>query len=373
LYADPRSSSVQEDIINTLSSLQQQLESINSPRTDLVQNLTAQLKGFPLGTLEKADLEKTEKMISQFQATKEKLQKEKKILDSLRFETMDDRYHNITQAHRKTFDWIFQPESFPSSDPRSAIGFKYWLLSGNGTFWVSGKPGSGKSTLMRYLSDCANTQDCLKSWAGSTRLITASFYFWMAGTGLQRSQWGLLRQLLFQILYAHPELIPDICPELWASTGQIQFTDWKLYQLTGALSRLKDINTSTKTCFFIDGLDEYDGYDFELIKIIKELAQVPMIKLCISSRPWPSFSDAFGAHTKHKLCLEDLTQDDIRKFTRDELDEHQQFAELRLNRGMYVDLVEEITRKAQGVFLWVFLVVRSLQNGMSNGDSTSLL
>jgi hypothetical protein len=57
---------VQEDIIKTLSSLQQQLQSINSPRTDLVRNLTAQLKGFPLGTLEKADLEKTEKMISQF-------------------------------------------------------------------------------------------------------------------------------------------------------------------------------------------------------------------------------------------------------------------------------------------------------------------
>ena len=373
LYADSFFSSVQESIIESLDSLQQQLQLINSPRIDLIRDLTAQIKGLPLGTLEKADLEKTEKMISQFQAAKEKLQQEKLILDSLRFETMHDRYHTITQAHGTTFQWIFQPESFPLSDPRSAIGFRDWLLSGNGTFWVSGKPGSGKSTLMRYLSDCTDTQEYLKSWAGSTKLITASFYFWIAGTGLQRSQRGLLRQLLFQILHAHPELIPDICPEFWAVREHLHFPEWKLDHLTRALDRLKDISNSTKICFFIDGLDEYDGYDFELIKIIKALAQVPNIKLCISSRPWPSFSDAFGTHNQRKLCLEDLTQNDIRMFTEDELNEYHQFDELRLNKDMYVNIVEEITRKAQGVFLWVFLVVRSLRNGISNGDSASLL
>lgn len=74
---------------------------------------------------------------------------EQRILDFLRFSTMDDRHIAIRQAHAQTFRWIF--ETSPSDGPRSPTKFVEWLRSSDSLYWVSGKPGSGKSTLMKYL------------------------------------------------------------------------------------------------------------------------------------------------------------------------------------------------------------------------------
>lgn len=362
---------MQDGIVKDLGAIQRRFIEINSPRN--LQDLITQVKNLRISSLEKTHLEKTERVLLDFHTTRDKFQREKAILDSLTFEAMFDRYHAIAEAHRTTFDWIFQPKHFPLSDPRSSIAFKEWLLSGTGVFWVSGKPGSGKSTLMRYLWDCSNTKQYLKLWAGNTNLVTASFYFWMAGTQLQRSQRGLLRQLLFEILREHPDLIPHVCPHRWNSTSYNSSTDWSLGQLRDTLNRLGGISASTKICFFLDGLDEYDGDHFELVETLDTISKIPNIKMCVSSRRWPIFQDAYGARPDHKLYLEDLTRDDIKRFTQDKLEESPQLREIKSDQVMYTNLVEEITRKAQGVFLWVFLVVRSLRSGLSNGDSATLL
>jgi hypothetical protein len=82
------------------------------------------------------------------------------ILQSLQFPTMTDRYEAIKEAHAKTCKWIFQKAQDvkqPWSD------FSEWLEHGNGIYWISGKAGSGKSTLMRYIRDNSRLQALLKS------------------------------------------------------------------------------------------------------------------------------------------------------------------------------------------------------------------
>jgi hypothetical protein len=67
--------------------------------------------------------------------------------------------------------------------------------------------------------------------------------------------------------------------------------------------------------------------------------------------------------------LEDLTQDDIELYVRDKLEENHLFQKLRQNEsGQCTDLVHEVVYKAKGVFLWVFLVIRSLVQGLTNAD-----
>lgn len=44
--------------------------------------------------------------------------------------------------------------------------FLRWLSSGNGIFHISGKLGSGKSTLMKFLCDHERTTVELQKWAG---------------------------------------------------------------------------------------------------------------------------------------------------------------------------------------------------------------
>jgi hypothetical protein len=46
------------------------------------------------------------------------------------------------------------------------VALRTWLAEGNGIFHISGKLGSGKSTLMKYLCDSDRTVNLLKQWAG---------------------------------------------------------------------------------------------------------------------------------------------------------------------------------------------------------------
>ncbi|KAI8277551.1 hypothetical protein K4K59_009456 [Colletotrichum sp. SAR11_240] len=123
-----------------------------------------------------------------------------------------------------------------------------------------------------------------------------------------------------------------------------------------------------RICLFIDGLDEYSGDHTDLVKLILRMGELPNIKICVSSRPWIEFSDAFE-NTEWKLHLHDLSQADIHTFIRDELQGNGRFRRLRsLNEGDAESLALEIVARAQGVFLWVLLVVRSLLEGLRNED-----
>ncbi|ORY04867.1 hypothetical protein BCR34DRAFT_591070 [Clohesyomyces aquaticus] len=349
------------------------LEKLDSPRIDPLSDLLERVKNIRKVLDNQLALENVEILLKTSVDIERRFNLELSVLDSLSYETMSDRYHSIPEAHRKTFRWIFKPDELPPSDARSQITFKEWLVSGSGVYWVSGKPGSGKSTLMRYLCDCSQTRICLQTWAGTQRLAAPSFYFWISGTLLQRSQRGLLRQLLYEIFLQFPETISLLCPERLSDSPQARRAEWTLESLRTAFGKLDLVTSQTKICFFIDGLDEYDGDHLELIKTIRELSVFKNIKLCVSSRRWPCFEDAFGKDPLHRLYLEDLTREDIRQFAHDNL-----LKELPSGIGVeqkpaYLSMIDAITSKAQGVFLWVFLVVRSLRNGISNGDNVSTL
>jgi hypothetical protein len=314
-----------------------------------------------LTALNPASLQALEDTFAQIEEKKTKFLQEKSVLHSLSFDAMHDRYHAIKDAHAETFEWIFEPSRFESTDLRSTTGFKDWLCSGESIFWVSGKPGSGKSTLMKYLRDCPQTETRLGEWAGGSKLVVAAFYFWRAGTELQCSQRGLLRQLLYEIL--------RVSPETMSALGLIQSSSlsrpndisvWTLPRLREVFARLKTTGLNAKLCLFIDGLDEYKGEHMDLVEILQSLASVPWIKLCISSRRWPCFEDAFGVNSTRKIYLEDLTQEDIYRFANSRLSDIRRAEIGPPDDQQYLSLVSQITRKAEGVFLWYVVYIITL-------------
>lgn len=89
----------------------------------------------------------------------------------------------------------------------------------------------------------------------------------------------------------------------------------------------------------------------------------------MSSRPWNVFEVAFGNGICPQLRLEDLTKEDIRRFVRDKLQDDDAFRKFREKEEEDCDrLVNEIVQRADGVFLWISLVVRSLTSGLANAD-----
>jgi hypothetical protein len=123
-------------------------------------------------------------------------------------------------------------------------------------------------------------------------------------------------------------------------------------------------------CWFIDGLDEYEGDHEEISELFRAAATSNhKIKICISSRPLLEFEDAFRSCPG--LRLQDLTFRDINKYVSDKLannPRYQKLAESANNKQAAEHLIHEIVTKANGIFLWVTLVVKSLLTGLGNRD-----
>ena len=303
---------------------------------------------------------------------------ERDILFSLKFPQMHDRYDQIARAHENTFAWIFRD---PQAYHKPWDNFVQWLLDGSGIYWVQGKAASGKSTLMRYIWDHGLTSQALRTWSSGSQLTVSSFFFWNSGITEQRTQTGLLRSLLYEALNDHKNLVPDIFPEEWqfksdsAARDQMIIPEaWSLPRLKKAFRRLIGLSSQhIKLCFFIDGLDEYEGEPEDIAQYFKDLSLCSVhTKFCLSSRPWPVFQDIY--QTTSGLKLQDLTYDDIKLYVHDKLEKTDHMQRLSATESQHSSLlVEELVQKAAGVFLWVTLVVKSLLNGLRNGDGISHL
>ncbi|KAF4996147.1 hypothetical protein FDECE_12572 [Fusarium decemcellulare] len=323
-----------------------------------------------------------------------------RILESLTFPDMYQRYDEVAEAHYKTLRWIFGKDPTESLDKESGddtdkvddsptVGTDHakdaareaiitWLSSGNGIFHVSGKLGSGKSTLMKYLYEHHCTTAMLQEWAGSRKLIHANFFFWKPGSTMQKSLTGLYRSLLHSVLLAAPELIHTTFPEIWS---QFKSTPWQATTTTRfsekdtrrAFSRLISDASLYKThriCFFIDGLDEYQETLQDDAKGLVELlcswtdSAKHGVKLCVSSREYNVFMNAFAA--TQRIRVHEVTRSDLEQYVSIKLPPTRE-------EGGKAELTEAIVHNSSGIFLWVALVVRRIRDQIENGHGLASL
>ncbi|KAK1991738.1 hypothetical protein LX36DRAFT_675043 [Colletotrichum falcatum] len=309
------------------------------------------------------------------------------FLASFVYNVMNDRHLRIIKAHEDTFRWLFQ---CPSEDTTRWANFKEWLESDASLYWITGKAGSGKSTLMKFICDperppqtevgeedaspsTATQGRCyshLLNWSKERRLIIAFFYFWASGSELESSTKGLYMSLIFQILQHCPEVIPRVAPAYWEamslfSNKLLRRTEEDLRKMLSLV--VAEAQKENNICLFVDGLDEFSGEPETLITLFHEIASRPNVKLCVSSRPWLVFEDAF--RHRPNLKLEDLTYADIKAFVTEKFEGDEGFRRLTVREPDYASgLIEDIVRKSSGVFLWVSLVVQSLITGLKYDD-----
>ncbi|KAM0710113.1 hypothetical protein Q7P35_002475 [Cladosporium inversicolor] len=105
---------------------------------------------------------------------------------------MDFRSAIIGPAYAKTCEWLF-----------SSAPYKRWrnqdlVSEHNGFLWIKGKPGAGKSTLMKHAWEHAQLE--------YEHEKTVSFFFNARGVALGKSVEGLYRCLLHQMMSQVPHL-----------------------------------------------------------------------------------------------------------------------------------------------------------------------
>jgi ankyrin repeat protein len=279
------------------------------------------------------------------------LEQKKALLDSLWFTQLDTRRLTIKNAHRKTCQWFLQQSEYLNWFSSEK------LSNDHGFLWIKGHPGTGKSTLMKFL--LANARKTTKG-KGTTIL---SFFFNARGEELEKTTVGTYRSLLFQLLQQIPELqsifdSDTISP--WMCTPQFQWSVEVLKELFELA--IRSLGQHSVICF-IDAIDECnENHVQDMVSYFEDLDNLVVsenidFRICLSSRHYPHINLSVA------LSLDLERQEGHDQDIVDYID-----SELKIGPALQAERIKtEVRRKASGVFMWVILVIEILNKSYSKG------
>lgn len=274
------------------------------------------------------------------------------LLDSLTFDRMDARARNVAAALPKTCDCLPHHEKFLA-----------WINgsvdSHHGFLWIKGKPGSGKSTIMKETLTWAR-----QHWPHT--LVLSYFFNARSPHRLEKSSLGLYRSLLHQLLC----LLPDVRALFTATFASKKTKDgveeWKVIELQNYFIHLIKTLQGQPVTIFIDALDEGADDDVrQMVKFLERLTQHAVIaasslRICLASRHYPHIN----AINSLSLVVEDQTEHsrDIQTYIYDQLPDDS----LEMD-----DLRYKVQEQSSGIFLWVVLVTMILNKSLDRGQSVA--
>lgn len=275
--------------------------------------------------------------------------------ESLAFDRMELRRRTIEPAYGDTCRWILDTDQYLRWRDE-ALQSKH-----HGFLWIKGKPGVGKSTIMKFLLEHAQIS--------MPECTILSFFFNARGSSLETSAQGLYRSLLSQLFDKLPMLrqvfqLPGDFP-----ANDAQEPRWEVEVIQDLFREALIQARQQPVIILIDALDE--GNHDEVRNIMEYIAKLASnaramnsrFHICFASRHYPSFTIPFC----EELILERQKhhKEDIQKYVSENL-----APGLTTKR---LDLVAEVVAKSQEVFLWIFLVVRLLNDQFSRGFSRGQL
>jgi ankyrin repeat protein len=267
------------------------------------------------------------------------------LLESLRFSQIYDRQTSIKKAHAKTCRWLLKNPHYLDWLDTSGLSAHCGIL------WIKGKPGTGKSTLMKFAV----------SNAGLTmkQKIIISFFLNARGDDLEKSTIGLYRSLLLQLLEKRPDLR---CVLDNVRAGH----QWSTESLKSLFEEaLLSLGEASVVCF-IDALDECEESQIrDMVTFLRELtvSSEKRLRICFASRHYPNIT------VERVLSLELERQEEHRQ-------DIASYMNSALNIGDYKhsqQIRALLQEKAVGIFMWVVLVVDILNTEYDKGRPHRLL
>ncbi len=253
---------------------------------------------------------------------------------------MNKRYLETENNIEGTCTWLHTHATYQS-----------WLCNERGLLWIKGKPGTGKSTLMKYA-----LQDAKRPNAVAATVL--HFFFHGRGASLQKSPVGLFRALAHQVGLVQGRYIHSLVKESRARTLSFQSWSWTALELEEHLGNwvLPAILMDKPVRIFIDALDECG--DVEARRLVQSLARIHQLctrtrfglSICFSCRYYPIIAPDIC----EDIRLEDENEGDISLYIRQEL--RPRIADL----SELASLEKAIEGRSQHVFQWVVLVVSNL-------------
>ncbi|KAH7014390.1 uncharacterized protein B0I36DRAFT_378122 [Microdochium trichocladiopsis] len=270
------------------------------------------------------------------------------LMKSLRFDQMGSRKDTIRRAHNETCTWVLKTRAYQDWLDGSKLEDHHGLL------WIKGKPGAGKSTIMKFLLDILEEEKI-----PSREVI--SFFFNARGDSMERTVQGMYQSLLLQLLERIPELQEIL--ERVPTTSTDALPKWHTALLQGLLEKALRDTAGYSLFLLIDALDEGDQDEIRsMVYFLEDIRAAAYqeglrIFVCFASRHYP--------HITVRKCVELLLdrqpghEDDIGRYIEDKLN---------IGSGSIVSAVQaELKHKAAGVFMWVVLVTSILNRHYDHG------
>jgi Cdc6-like AAA superfamily ATPase len=283
-------------------------------------------------------------------------------LDSLRFN--NTRYSKITKEYQGSLVWLWAHNQYQS-----------WSASDNSSLLcVQGKPGSGKSTLAKYFKD--NLMDREPN-ARSASTIVADFFYSNREGEQQTSHYNMLRSILYDILKQDESFFFHFQVEYRKYQESLRYghvSEWPYESLKGILKGLRDHPGAKRLYLIVDAVDESTDKDrHDIVGLLSELCSRTegslssiVFKVFIASRPVSDLMHHIQQF--HRLItLQEETKHDISKLARSAL----QGQELHFTGDILQRATSYIVENAQGVFLWVHLVMEELLTYARTGCSAT--
>jgi ankyrin repeat protein/pimeloyl-ACP methyl ester carboxylesterase len=275
--------------------------------------------------------------------------KEQLFLDSLQFPEMGIREITIDTPAAYTCAWLSSNALYQDWLHRKR------LPKSRGLLWIKGKPGSGKSTLMKHaLKELTKISKALNS-------ICINHFFNARGNKVERSAEGLYRTLLRQLCLQCPEMLKD-CID-WLRDGTLRQVEWRSWtQLRDFLHMAISQRGYPSIRIIIDALDECSEEEVRAIVHSFEVSaaeafsnDVPL-SICWSSRHYPHITVLYG----FELKMEEQNMSDIRIYAKERLSSVAHIPE-------HEELEKKVVAKSSGIFLWVVIVVQMLVSAAEGG------
>jgi ankyrin repeat protein len=271
----------------------------------------------------------------------------KKCLRSLAFPEIDARLHSIEQADKDTCRWIFESTQFRNWESRVD------MASHNGVLWIKGKPGAGKSTLMKQI------WLHLRKESGDS-LLAAFFFHGRGKNALEKSPLGMLRSVLYQFLEQNARLCEVFLP-IFLDKQRKHGVDiqWHFGELKSFLLSSVETLGSDPIVLLVDALDECMDEEVQsVVTFLESLACSAVesdktLNICLASRHYPQIR--IGKVDELVIETHSEHDKDIMEYVR-----HNLIIE-------DTEVEQEILLKSALVFLWVELVVKMLNKAYNDG------
>lgn len=175
------------------------------------------------------------------------------LTGTLAFSGMHTRAEQIREVEEGTYDWFLNTRP---AEPSALNRFREWLLSPSPkhrVFYISGKPGAGKSTLMRHLETSIKNPWGL--WPQQEQPFVCTFFLWNPGQDLQKSFRGLLQSLLHQCFSDYPWFIEITSSQEKWNMAEYENPDivWTLTELKRSIEGILNRVSITRKVFLLLG------------------------------------------------------------------------------------------------------------------------